>query len=900
MGLALGPTPVVPAIHPSIRAFANWAPVQIAFVIETAVYDGVYDPSGGDTGSDQCAKTGGAACEESNGVAVFVSHAEQIASGLEQAYPHTNLSFALVDYFATLEDHDDGDGQEYHVDISRFLFTPQAFDQGVVSTFQAMVLGGGWIYSDSDFSDNILDSSAITALYGTLSPGNGVDWSPSAHHVIVWMGDTAPRDPNYLENYTVSPSDSQYGWSSPCEPAFTFANLTSPICEGWVHSLSGNQSNSIAQYAQSSPACSNSVGGSCTIDMIDLNSTPTDPDSKGWPCDTTLRNSGGCPGGSLVVEDTARVLRAGCDLANATGGTWDGPSDYTCPNGDQGNLTGVFVTTNGGTPTNPYRNNPPLVGALEAVGLGRVIPVTFTESGLPAGTGWWVNLTGGPSAFSQTASLTLNASAGSDPYSVSAANKTYASPGGILTVDGAGANETLTFSRVTYPVSFNETGLPKWTNWSVSLGGTNRSSTSSTITFAEPNGTYPCSVDAGPGWAASGVTSPITVAGASVDRTVTWIMLGYRVTLSESGLPAGTEWWVNVSGGASTSSRTGELGFFQPDGTWTYSASSANRSFFSSGGTFTVDGKAISATVAFEPMNYSVTFAESSLPEGTAWWVNVTGGPVGESVGSMLPLAETNGTYVYSVASADKTYDAPGGTFTVNGNPTSESIIFSRVTYPAIFAETGLPTGTEWYANLSSGASAQASNDTLTLPTPNGTYLFAVGTPAAYGALLSSHTLTMTGAPLLESINFTTAYDVTFDVPSGAAQGASWTVYLNSSTGLSVFGHPAVPPAGLVRTATGSALTILAPNGSYGYTIVVPGYPTLTTRGTVIVQGASVLANPPSPPQTVLGLPPMSGYSVLGGIMAAIVLGVGLVVLWSRRRGTPPRPGEASPRPGSR
>jgi hypothetical protein len=354
------------AVAPS-SGFATWPAVQVAFVIETAVYDGVYDPSAGDPGSDSCAPSG-TACEESNGVPFFVAHAQQIADAIQQANPHSNVSFALVDYFATLTDHDDGDGQEYHVDIPQFI-SSQSFGSQVVSTFQATQLGGGWVYSDSDLSDNILHSSVITALYGTII-GSGLDWSAATHHVIVWMGSTAPRDPNYVQNYLVSPSDYSSGMSATCEPAYSFGALTSPNCEGWVRSQDGNKTHSIAELAKTSPTCTDSIGGVCTIDLIDLYSTPTDPYSKGWPCNSNLQKEGGCPGGSVVLTNTARVLLAGCDLAAATGGTWDGPNYFSCPNGDVGHLQPVFV---GASATHPNLQNPSLFQAFRGIGFGPVI-----------------------------------------------------------------------------------------------------------------------------------------------------------------------------------------------------------------------------------------------------------------------------------------------------------------------------------------------------------------------------------------------------------------------------------------------------------------------------------------------------------------------------------------------
>lgn len=343
-----------------------WPAVQVAFIIETTLYDGVYDPSAGDPGYDVCASTTQIACEESNGVPFFVKNAQLIASDIQAANPHSKVSFALVDYFATLNDHDDGDGEEYHVDIQNFIPAAQ-FGNAVTSTFQAQQMGGGWYYSDSDFSDNILDSSSITALYGTII-GSGLDWSNNTHHVIVWIGSTAPRDPSYEEDYYVSPSDwwdSTPYLSSACEPSYNFGTGSSPQCEGWVHSQDGNASHSIAALAKSAPACTGSIGGVCTIDTIDLWTTTTDPYSKGW----TAGRTGGGPGGVQVIKDVNNVIAAGCDLAAATGGTWDGPSGFVCPDGQSGTLEYV----DHGTYDKPNTNNPTLLAALRQIGFGPVL-----------------------------------------------------------------------------------------------------------------------------------------------------------------------------------------------------------------------------------------------------------------------------------------------------------------------------------------------------------------------------------------------------------------------------------------------------------------------------------------------------------------------------------------------
>ena len=345
------------------------------------MFDGVYDPTAGDAGADPCASGGsgfttGMPCEESNGIPFFIDHAQQIANSISSNNPHSHVSFALVDYFATVDNYDDGDGAEYHVDIPSFI-PSEYFGSAVKSTFQAKTLNGQYYYGDSDYSDNILHSSSITALYGTII-GSGLNWGNNTHHVIVWIGSTAPRDPSYLVNYCVSPSSyTLYGFGSSCypptcEPSYAYQKDVSPNCEGWVRSQDGNATHSIAQLAKTSPSCTNSIGGVCTIDTIDLWTGMTDPYSKDWPSGRT----GGGPGGPVVQGDVDKILEAGCDLASATGGTWDGPAFFTCPDGQSGSLQYVAH----GPYDKPNTNNPTLFNAMRLIGFGPVVQ-TQTASG---------------------------------------------------------------------------------------------------------------------------------------------------------------------------------------------------------------------------------------------------------------------------------------------------------------------------------------------------------------------------------------------------------------------------------------------------------------------------------------------------------------------------------------
>ncbi|MCI4360456.1 MAG: hypothetical protein L3J91_02020, partial [Thermoplasmata archaeon] len=262
-----------------------WPDVQVAFVIETTAYDGDADHYTSFEGQDPCAvatSDQGPLCEESNGVPFMIANAGSVAQAIQAANPHSNVSFAMVDFFGTDYDWNDGpfDSWKYHVDVPTFV-PSYDFGSEVRSTFQAeqMNEGNGW-GCICGLDDNFLHSSSITALYGAII-GSGLDWSENTHHVLVLMGSAAPRDPSYPINYFVSGFDtcctSPGEYDSSCEPAYTFANGQMPNCEGWVRSQDGNPDDSIAELTKTSPTCTDSIGAACTVDVVDYWDTPTDP-----------------------------------------------------------------------------------------------------------------------------------------------------------------------------------------------------------------------------------------------------------------------------------------------------------------------------------------------------------------------------------------------------------------------------------------------------------------------------------------------------------------------------------------------------------------------------------------------------------------------------------------------
>jgi hypothetical protein len=373
----------------------TWPAVQLAFVINTAAYNGDWDPSYAQNSSsfllnqaDPCADTGfftsppaSPLCEESNLIPFFVSNAESIATGIASANPTTQVTFALVDYFAAWDQFDDetDDGQHYDVDISSFVPASQ-FGAEVQSTFVATQLTGmfdggagrGFIGSDRGLDDDFLATDAITALYGTVV-GSGLSWSNSSHHVIALLGDGSPEANGFQEDYCVAPftfndlAEHIPCDSSDCEPSYHFpSGLSSPQCEGWTSSQDGNPDDSIAALTRTTPTCTQSLGRECTIDVITPYDGITDPFSLAWP--TEAKDWGGSPGGPDVLANSDRMLLAACELASATGGSWDGPTFYRCPSGQSGTLQYVPH----GSPENPVTSNPNLQSAFTQLGFGSV------------------------------------------------------------------------------------------------------------------------------------------------------------------------------------------------------------------------------------------------------------------------------------------------------------------------------------------------------------------------------------------------------------------------------------------------------------------------------------------------------------------------------------------------
>jgi hypothetical protein len=96
-------------------------------------------------------------------------------------------------------------------------------------------------------------------------------------------------------------------------------------------------------------------------------------------------------------------------------------------------------------------------------------------------------------------------------------------------------------------VFFTERGLHVGTHWAVSLNGEFRGGRTASLQFSETPGSYHYHVSAVAGYYIVNPSGPVKVTNSTVQVTITFEKL-YAVSFNETGLGAGTTWWVNISG----------------------------------------------------------------------------------------------------------------------------------------------------------------------------------------------------------------------------------------------------------------------------------------------------------------------------------------------------------------
>ncbi len=501
-------------------------------------------------------------------------------------------------------------------------------------------------------------------------------------------------------------------------------------------------------------------------------------------------------------------------------------------------------------------------------GVHRIYSVTFSQTGLPSGYSWSVAIQGGEMlSTTGSGSMTFLLFNGTHNYSVYSFNSIYSpvTHVGTLTVAGNQQSLTVGFYLVTYTISFNETSasnLPPGTMWFVNITGSQAASiqtTSNNTSVQLHNGSYLALYKStmNDRYVASGVH--FTVFGSSLNFSATFVK-SFGIRFNETGLPAGTPWYVNLSNTLSYNSGTNVTQAYESNGTYTYSVSTVDKRYSATGGSVTVNNTSQNLSVKFSPVLFTTTFQISGFPSAQTWFINVTGQKSVNGTGSSTSLQLMNGTYHYGAATLYKLYHSPGGTFTVNGSAVTLSIVYSPYLYSVNFTETGILTGTVWNVSVSNVSyyispvtETIYSNSTyLVFNLTNGTYTFNVSSMnRVYAPEQHNVTFSVSGSPFVEALTF---YVYTYSVnitEHGLPTGTAWKLTGTSGN----------------YSASSPTVNLRLHNGTYTFTVTSAdsNYDPVIGTFTFIVNGASenvtasFIAKTTSVTLTIANLPASAG-----------------------------------------
>ncbi|MGA8603915.1 MAG: YncE family protein [Thermoplasmata archaeon] len=405
--------------------------------------------------------------------------------------------------------------------------------------------------------------------------------------------------------------------------------------------------------------------------------------------------------------------------------------------------------------------------------------VQFRESGLVGSPSWSVTFNGVLNS-STTDAIGFSVPSGGYSFTVgSVAGYTANVTSGTVTVTTGPKVVYIAFTAVasSYAVTFIESGLPPTSPWNVTLNDVQNHSTTNSIGFLEPAGTWAFVVGTFTGYVANNTSGNVHVSTTAVTVYIGFTALSstFPVTFIESGLNPTTPWNVSFYGGTNHSTTT-SIGFRAPDGKWPFTVAKVTGYVANvTAGNVTVAGAARDIYIGFTATipTYPVNFTETGLPHSTPWTVTLNGTLKGSST-SPITFFEPTGSYPFSVGSVAGYSASPNsGSADVAGAPYQQAIVFTAGSAPLTAQLVVLP------ANITLGNSA-----TLTTTTSGGAppFIYAyAGLPTGcvtHNSSSWSCTPTVTGSfPLVVTVtdthgNFTHAA-ATLNVSSAPSNNAS-------------------------------------------------------------------------------------------------------------------------------
>ena len=171
-------------------------------------------------------------------------------------------------------------------------------------------------------------------------------------------------------------------------------------------------------------------------------------------------------------------------------------------------------------------------------------------------------------------------------------------------------------------------------------------------------GSRTSSMSTGLEWLKDGNSVYVSVKSGSVEQGILFFaeLPKYEVTFNETGLPSGSSWSVQTEY-MNLTSNTDTIRSYFSNGTYSYSVYTSNKIYspVTATGTFSISGSGLFINVKFVQTRFPVVFNETGLPSNTAWYVNISGSTFSSSTSDII-IYLANGTYSYTVSSSNPSY----------------------------------------------------------------------------------------------------------------------------------------------------------------------------------------------------------------------------------------------------
>ena len=233
----------------------------------------------------------------------------------------------------------------------------------------------------------------------------------------------------------------------------------------------------------------------------------------------------------------------------------------------------------------------------------------------------------------------------------------------------------------------------------------------------------------------AGINQPGNTGNPSPINTPYVSTSNYEVTFTETGLPSGMNWGVQV-GSFYVSGNTSSLSIQLPDGSYNYYVFESGISDYLYSGFISVSGNSLSLNFNF----YKVSL-QTDVGPGSELYIEITNS-TGLSIITIITNGENlylpDGNFSYSLGIYNLTdnncYRTGGGYFLVNNSGVTKTFAFDRI----LFSTSGLPAGVNasWEVsvyNAKSGISASlvTYNSSLSFYLPSGNYSYSASVDEA-------------------------------------------------------------------------------------------------------------------------------------------------------------------------